>query len=193
MAVALTRSDWAEAALEALAEEGLQGVAIEPLARRLHATKGSFYWHFADRGDLIAATLDLWEKHETDDVITMVEGVADPLTRLVSLLRFAVGGAASGGCDTAVLAVASDPRVAPTLERVTRKRVAFLARLYRDLGLAAEEARRHARLSYALFLGSGELRRTWPEADLTGPELERYLDLAVRAVLRAADLPTERR
>ena len=192
MAVALTRSNWAEAALEALAEEGLQGVAVEPLARRIRATKGSFYWHFSDRGDLLAATLELWERHETDAVINMVEGVADPLARLVSLLRFALGGAASGSCDTALLAVASDPRVAPTLERVTRKRVAFLEQLYRDLGLATEEAARHARLTYALFLGIGELRRAWPEADLAGPELETYLDLAVRAVLRAADLPAAR-
>ncbi|MDQ6732181.1 MAG: TetR/AcrR family transcriptional regulator, partial [Actinomycetota bacterium] len=53
----LSRTDWTEAALLALAHDGLAGVAVQPLARRLGATKGSFYWHFADRAELIAATL----------------------------------------------------------------------------------------------------------------------------------------
>ncbi|MGH3388225.1 MAG: TetR family transcriptional regulator, partial [Actinomadura sp.] len=40
----LSRADWANAALEAIAEGGLAAVAIEPLATRLGTTKGSFYW-----------------------------------------------------------------------------------------------------------------------------------------------------
>ena len=31
-------------------------MAVEPLAKRLGATKGSFYWHFDNRDALIAAT-----------------------------------------------------------------------------------------------------------------------------------------
>src|SRR5437016_3886063 len=41
----LTRADWIGAALDALARDGLRAVAVEPLAERLGATKGSFYWH----------------------------------------------------------------------------------------------------------------------------------------------------
>jgi AcrR family transcriptional regulator len=57
MACPLSKADWTEAALDALAGDGLSNVAVEPLARRLGATKGSFYWHFANRAELIAATL----------------------------------------------------------------------------------------------------------------------------------------
>jgi AcrR family transcriptional regulator len=42
MVMALSRDDWTRAALEALAAAGLAGVAVEPLARRLGASKGSF-------------------------------------------------------------------------------------------------------------------------------------------------------
>ena len=45
----LTAEDWARAALEAIAEDGVTAVAVEPLARSLGVTKGSFYWHFANR------------------------------------------------------------------------------------------------------------------------------------------------
>lgn len=53
MYVALSKADWTEAALAALARDGLASVAVEPLALQLGTTKGSFYWHFTDRADLI--------------------------------------------------------------------------------------------------------------------------------------------
>ena len=42
----LSAEDWAQAALDLIAEQGVAAVAVEPLARRLGVTKGSFYWHF---------------------------------------------------------------------------------------------------------------------------------------------------
>lgn len=45
----LSADDWAQAALDLIAEQGVGAVAVEPLARRLGVTKGSFYWHFLAR------------------------------------------------------------------------------------------------------------------------------------------------
>ena len=116
----LSRDDWTTAALEALAEVGLSAVAIDPLARRLGATKGSFYWHFSSRDELIAATLELWERRDTVELVAALEEIPDPQERLVALARSAYGTAARGTDPQAgVLAAASDPRVGPVLERVT--------------------------------------------------------------------------
>src|SRR5260370_14402155 len=60
---------WEKAALKAIADRGFSGAAIEPLAKKLGVTKGSFYWHFADREALIRAALKRWEKRSTEDVI----------------------------------------------------------------------------------------------------------------------------
>lgn len=179
MAIALSKPDWVEAALVALARNGLAGVAVEPLARGLGATKGSFYWHFPDRAGLIAATLDLWKQRETTEVIKRIQAIPDPRDRLIALGRGAYTRAAAGNAHAAVLAAASDPRVAAVLKRVTRARLTFLKRLYEDLGVAADQAARQARLAYALHVGIGELRRADPDDDPAGPQLDAYLELAV--------------
>ena len=57
----LSAEDWALAALDVIAESGLAAVAVEPLARRLGVTKGSFYWHFPSREALLVAALERWE------------------------------------------------------------------------------------------------------------------------------------
>ena len=82
----LTAHDWAKGSLEAIGQGGAGAVAIEPLARRLGATRGSFYWHFSARADVVRAALALWERRETEDVIAWVEAIDGPRERLRALL-----------------------------------------------------------------------------------------------------------
>ncbi|HUF50410.1 MAG TPA: TetR family transcriptional regulator, partial [Longimicrobiales bacterium] len=55
------REEWLAAAAAALTRGGVEAVKVEALARDLAITKGSFYWHFADRPALLASVLDQWE------------------------------------------------------------------------------------------------------------------------------------
>ena len=102
-------------------------MAVEPLAKELGATKGSFYWHFADRQALVAATLELWERRDTDRVIAAIDESQDVETRLRNLLRLAfasvLDGSANGAgtVELALQASAGHPLVAPTLDRVTEE------------------------------------------------------------------------
>ena len=68
----LTAQDWELGALDMIADLGLAAVAVEPLAKRLGVTKGSFYWHFSSRDALIEATLKRWGEDDSSDVISRV-------------------------------------------------------------------------------------------------------------------------
>src|SRR5215210_963058 len=92
----LTAADWTEAALAALARGGLAAVAVEPLAKELGATKGSFYWHFADRNELLVSTLELWERRDTDRVIGAIGETDDVGIRLGNLLHVAFASLPDG-------------------------------------------------------------------------------------------------
>ena len=78
----LSAEDWALAALDVIAEQGLAAVAVEPLARRLGVTKGSFYWHFPSREALLVAALERWEQVEQEEVFGQLEAIPDPAQRL---------------------------------------------------------------------------------------------------------------
>lgn len=161
MGMALAPDDWIRAALYALAEGGVAAVAVEPLASRLGATKGSFYWHFKSRDELLEQALLTWEREATDEFIEELAGIAEPRERLRTVLEEAMAGADDRGpADIAVLAAASDPRVAPILARVQRKRLDFLARCFRELGFAPPAARQRALLAYSAYLGWYDLAAT---------------------------------
>ena len=65
----LDRDAWVQAAIEVLAEEGVAGLRVEVLAKRLKVTKGSFYWHFQDRRDLLLAVLQFWKEGRIRDIV----------------------------------------------------------------------------------------------------------------------------
>jgi len=60
----LTRDDWLDAAFNAVVEGGFDKARVLVLADTLGVTRGSFYWHFTDHADLIAALLARWLDRE---------------------------------------------------------------------------------------------------------------------------------
>jgi AcrR family transcriptional regulator len=160
----LSREAWVQAALDAIAEGGLAAVAVMPLAKQLGATKGSFYWHFADRQALVDAALADWEQSHTAAVIGEIEGASDdPLQQLRLLFKRVTGLAARDRIELALLATAEHPTVQPVLDRVTRRRVDFTAGLFGRLGFSRAQAKRRALLAYSAYLGHAQLVHATPQ------------------------------
>ena len=65
-AARLTRDDWVDAAFETVAESGFDSVRVLTLAASLGVTRGSFYWHFTDHAELIAALVERWRMREVE-------------------------------------------------------------------------------------------------------------------------------
>ena len=154
----LTRHDWETAALDALAAGGVEAVAVEPLARRLGVTKGSFYWHFDDRRELLEAALGRWERLHTTEVLEELDRVDDAGRRLRELFRRAIEGSAERPVWPQLAAAAHVPAVADTMARVSARRLEFLVGCYRELGLSPALARRRGLLAYAAYVGLLHMR-----------------------------------
>jgi AcrR family transcriptional regulator len=149
----LAPEDWADAALAALAEGGLAAIAVEPIAAKLGATKGSFYWHFANRDALVAATLRRWAELHTETIITGLADVTDPVRRLHELFGVVFGREFANQAEFALLAHADDPMIAPVLAEVTNRRVDFLVECFLDQGCPEAEARHRGVLAYTAYIG----------------------------------------
>ncbi|MBM7790452.1 TetR/AcrR family transcriptional regulator [Tenggerimyces flavus] len=159
----LSKDDWTAAALSALGRGGIAAVAVEPLAARLGATKGSAYWHFPNREALLRATLERWEQEHTEAVITAVEAESDPERRLRALFHAVLSHVRRDAVELALLSSADDPLVGPVLERVTERRMSYLAKMFADLGFSRAEARRRASIAYTTYLGHTYLALTSPQ------------------------------
>ncbi|MCX7864363.1 MAG: hypothetical protein N2423_04905, partial [Novosphingobium sp.] len=121
----------------------------------LNATKGSFYWHFKDRADLLARMIDVWRARaiaELDNASVPDGKAAEALAALTDL-PFTIDVRA----NPMQLALAMrlwaqrDERVAAVVFEVDQLRMAYFSRLYEAAGAPSLEARARATLLYAFM------------------------------------------
>lgn len=150
----LNRESWILAAFNMLYENGIEAVRVEPLAKKLNVTKGSFYWHFKNRTELHDALLEYWEKEMTQSVLDAAnEFHGSPRQRLINTMREVVGKERTK-YDPAVRNWArNEIKVLKVVEYIDKMRLSFLTTLYIDIGFDKKEAETRARLGYYYIMG----------------------------------------
>jgi AcrR family transcriptional regulator len=149
-----SRETWIEAGLRALAGGGPDAVRVDSLAKSLGVTRGGFYGQFRDRGALLEAMLDTWERATTDEVLEQVErrgGDARERIRRAGALTF------SDELLPIDLAIRDwarhDAGVAERLRRVDNRRMAYLRELFASFCADEEEVEGRAMLAFSLAIG----------------------------------------
>lgn len=145
-------ADWLNAASAKLSEQGIEAVRVEVLARDLGVSKGSFYWHFRDRGDLLEKMLSHWEQGE----LSWLDVDHDDASAATRWARV-VGRTANPErirMEVAVRAWARrDERVARRVAALERKKAGLIAGVLRDVGFTRSAAESWAEVVLLVCLG----------------------------------------
>ena len=179
----LSADDWAQAALDLIAEAGVQAVAVEPLARRLGVTKGSFYWHFPSRDALLQAALERWENVEQEALFGALESMPDARERLRALFHMVAREYKSHVIYSALLKAQDHATVQPVIERVSKRRLDYLTASFRQAGLGREDAQHRARLTYAAYVGFLQLNLQLHQARMQQEEFDAYVEHLARTLV----------
>lgn len=158
----MTRTDWTDAAFGMFTAQGIAAVSVEALAKQLGATRGSFYWHFKDRADLITAVLEKW-RAMTFDVVQELYEIADPNQRLRALLSMSFEDETWARRELDLLANTSDPHIGQAVERHTGERLDFIQHCLTEIGHPNRQAHIQARQSWALWIGAARLVASMPD------------------------------
>jgi AcrR family transcriptional regulator len=144
----LTRSDWLEAALAALDQAGLDAIEVLRLARSPGVSRGSFYWHFRNRRELLENILSYWEKRHTDEVIERASASQTEPSMILRSLMENVLRTRHGRYDATTRAWSRyDSSVAAVSRRVDRRGLRYITGLFREMGFDADETDARGRLN----------------------------------------------
>jgi AcrR family transcriptional regulator len=167
----LTKSDWLQAGLAALAEEGANGLRIDRLCRHLGVSKGSFHHHFAGAGDFKRSLLGAYEDlvvESLDQVIDQAEGA----TRHAALARLTAAITNTPGFYRPELEVAmrawafSDAEVRAVQERVDERRLQSLHGIWAQIVDDPAVAYTAALLPYLVGIGASLIQPPTPREQL---------------------------
>jgi AcrR family transcriptional regulator len=168
----LAREDWLRAARLALLKGGVQAVRVERLSRDLHVTKGSFYWHFKDREELLELLLREWEEELRQEIIPQLRGRRgqEGLRLLLRLLvkRVPLGEEGILPSDAAMFTWAAvSPEVAWRVNRAERNRIRLLNRVIGDS--------ERVELLYLVWLGFVARGQRAPDSRGRFPQIARLM------------------
>lgn len=150
----LTREDWIHAAQEVLVTSGVDAVRVDTLAKQLQITRGSFYYHFKSRGELLEGILGNWRARATEDVILHLRNAhSSPLQQLQRLLELPSHGQTAKDAASIELGIRGwarrDKQARQAIDEVDSHRLSYIEGLLIQAGVASDEAQDRAYLIYA--------------------------------------------
>jgi AcrR family transcriptional regulator len=151
--VTLTPETWIEAATQVLVDQGIDHVRVDVLAGQLGVTRGSFYWHFRDREDLLRRVLQAWSERTTEQLTRRLASAStEPREQLRDVISLPFRGRAAAKAARIELALRAwarrDDMARQAVDAADAARIGYHAQVLEALGFGADEARMRAFLLY---------------------------------------------
>lgn len=153
----LDRNDWIQAATDILSEGGINGIRVEVLAKTFGVTKGSFYWHFKDRQELLSSVLQTWKEGRVNDIAKQT--AITPGDEKAAALKLIEVYSSNRNRKGLLIELAMrdwarhDPEAARAVEEVDNVRLANACKVLAAVGLPEREAKARSLLLYAYVFG----------------------------------------
>ena len=151
-----------------LVNEGIDHVRVDVLAQQLGVTRGSFYWHFRDREDLLRRVLAAWRERATEQLTVRLERAqADPRAQIRDVISLPFRGRAAAQAARIELAIRAwarrDDLARAAVDEADASRIAYHVQLFSALGFERSEARSRAFVLYGYEVAESLLHRQGSE------------------------------
>jgi len=158
----LTPDSWIEAATAVLIDQGIDSVRVDVLAGQLEVTRGSFYWHFRDRDDLLRRVLAAWRQRATEQLTERLERAhTDPREQLRDVISLPFRGRSAVRAARIELAIRAwarrDAMARHAVDEADASRIGYIAQVFSSLGYSIVEARSRAYLLYAYVVAESQM------------------------------------
>lgn len=154
----ISRDDWLQLGFQTLAVKGHSALSVEPIARALGVSKGSFYHHFTDLPAYKAALLDSWQTKATREIV-----------RATNANNISAEAKLRGTVEASIKVTnhQNGPTVEPAIRNWARhdsaayqrqievdvRRLVYMQDLFGDLGFSRSECESRASLLYGALIG----------------------------------------
>ncbi|WP_280398394.1 TetR/AcrR family transcriptional regulator [Nocardia carnea] len=150
----LSHDDWVDGALNLLSREGMGAIKIQRLCQELGVTKGSFYWHFDDIEQLMAAMADRWSAIQSETVRELGAFAAIPVEERIEKMAAMLVDQRHWIVETTVREWSRhNPKVAAAVRNLDQRVFETVKRTMLDLGFDESQAR--LRAGAMVYIGLG--------------------------------------
>lgn len=174
----LSREKWLELSIQALEKDCKSKFSLDSLIQAMPVTKGSFYSHFKNRSEFLLALVDYWDRNDTQSIIEALARLHEDLSpedRLWELTQ-AIHDLELNHYELLIRTISFEyPETRDAIEKVDRRRIDTLRKLFTEIGFEGMECEMRARVYVTAISQERSILNALPEEDWMEFCRERHL------------------
>lgn len=165
------KEDWIKLGYTLFSDQGIAGIVIEKMAKKLACNKSSFYWHFQTKKAFITELVQYWITNETEKIIGKTQTTLSPSEKFELFLELTFKYDPHTGFIFFLKRYAiRHPEIQQIIDDIDDKRISYTSTLLQEIGYSKAEANPKARVFYNYLIGYHEMLKNKTQA-------ENYLDI----------------
>ncbi len=154
------KEDWIRLGYTLFAKQGISGIVIEKMSKKLSCNKSSFYWHFKTKKEFVEQVVKFWVTNETKETIKLTNTENAPSKKFKKLIAIVYKKEPFLDFIFYLKRYAQkEQRIQDIIDEIDNTRIAYVKDLLQGLGYSKQEAKIKSALFYKHLIGYHEMIR----------------------------------
>jgi AcrR family transcriptional regulator len=154
------KKDWIKLGYKLFSEQGVSGIVIEKMSRKLKCNKSSFYWHFKTKKEFIDQMVEFWVNNETEQIIKLTENEKPTSNKIKTLIELVYKKMPNQDFVFYLKRYAQkDKKTLIVIENIDNTRVEYVKVLLQEIGYTSKDAKLKSSILYKHLIGYHEIMR----------------------------------
>lgn len=152
------KEDWILLGYKLFSEQGISGIVIEKMSKKLECNKSSFYWHFSTKKEFINELIRFWITNETEQIISQTETAKTVKEKLDLFLEITFKNDPYLEFIFFLKRYAQkNPEVQQIIDEIDARRLTFTMQLFQEMGYSKDASKVKASIFYKYLIGYHEM------------------------------------
>ena len=154
------KQDWINLGYKLFSEQGVTGINVEKMARKLKVNKSSFYWYFKTKKEFIQQLTEFWITIETEQIIRLTNNENSTLQKFKTLIAGTYKKKPFLDFNFYLKRYArKEKKIQLIIDKIDNQRIEYVKNLLREMGYSMQDANIKSALLYKHLIGYHEMIR----------------------------------
>jgi len=154
------KQDWINLGYKLFSEQGIAGIVVEKMAKKLKVNKSSFYWHFKTKKDFVTEIVSFWVSKNTNQIISMTDSEKSGKEKFEKLIELSFKKEPFLDFNFFLKRYAlKDKNIQSVIDEIDNQRIEYTKSILIEMNYSENEAKRKSKLFYKYLIGYHEMMR----------------------------------
>lgn len=154
------KQDWINLGYKLFSEQGIKGIVVEKMAKKLKVNKSSFYWHFKTKKDFVTEIVSFWVSENTNQIILLTDSEKSGKEKFEKLIELSFKKDPFLDFNFFLKRYAlKDKKIQSDIDKIDNQRIEYTKRILMEMNFPENEAKSKSQLFYKYLIGYHEMIR----------------------------------